>query len=53
MHQIRCMIGLIVAIVRGEVEKEVLTDKVWQNERVWVPKAPGLGLVLEDVRDLI
>lgn len=49
MHQIRKMIGLVIAIVKGYASEEVM-ERSWGEEKVDVPKAPGLGLVLERVR---
>lgn len=46
MHHIRKMIGMTIAIVRGNCGAEVI-DKTWESERVDVPKAPGLGLCLD------
>ncbi|XP_005403028.1 PREDICTED: tRNA pseudouridine synthase A, mitochondrial isoform X2 [Chinchilla lanigera] len=48
MHQIRKMVGLAVAIVKGYAPESVL-ERSWGEEKVDVPKAPGLGLVLERV----
>ncbi|KAG7476381.1 hypothetical protein MATL_G00082270 [Megalops atlanticus] len=48
MHQIRKMIGLVIAVARGHAPDGVL-QRSWGEERVHVPKAPGLGLVLEQV----
>ncbi|XP_012671242.1 tRNA pseudouridine synthase A isoform X2 [Clupea harengus] len=48
MHQIRKMIGLVIAIVKGYASEEVM-ERSWGEEKVDVPKAPGLGLVLEKV----
>lgn len=48
MHQIRKMVGLVVAIVKGYAPESVL-ERSWGQEKVDVPKAPGLGLVLERV----
>ncbi|KAL0965402.1 hypothetical protein UPYG_G00280800 [Umbra pygmaea] len=48
MHQIRKMIGLVIAVVKGYSGEEVL-KRTWGEEKVDVPKAPGLGLVLEKV----
>ncbi|XP_030625282.1 pseudouridylate synthase 1 homolog [Chanos chanos] len=48
MHQIRKMIGLVIAVVKGYVNEEVI-ERSWGEEKVDVPKAPGLGLVLERV----
>lgn len=49
MHQIRKMIGLVIAVVKGYASEEVM-ERSWGEEKVDVPKAPGLGLVLERVR---
>ncbi|CAH8510596.1 unnamed protein product [Schistosoma turkestanicum] len=48
LHQIRKMIGLVLAILRGHATEDVL-DIVFNEERVDVPKAPGLGLMLNQV----
>ncbi|XP_020795929.2 tRNA pseudouridine synthase A [Boleophthalmus pectinirostris] len=48
MHQIRKMIGLVIAVVKGYATEDVM-EKSWGKEKVDVPKAPGLGLVLERV----
>ncbi|XP_007953244.2 tRNA pseudouridine synthase A [Orycteropus afer afer] len=48
MHQIRKMVGLVVAIVRGHAPESLLA-RSWGPTKVDVPKAPGLGLVLERV----
>ncbi|XP_076836278.1 pseudouridylate synthase 1 homolog [Brachyhypopomus gauderio] len=48
MHQIRKMIGLVIAVVKGYAGEEVM-ERSWGEEKVDVPKAPGLGLVLERV----
>nr|XP_028566123.1 tRNA pseudouridine synthase A isoform X1 [Podarcis muralis] len=48
MHQIRKMIGLVIAIVKG-FASEAIMERCWGEEKVDVPKAPGLGLVLERV----
>ncbi|XP_054095129.1 pseudouridylate synthase 1 homolog isoform X7 [Callithrix jacchus] len=48
MHQIRKMVGLVVAIVKGYAPESLL-ERSWGTEKVDVPKAPGLGLVLERV----
>ncbi|XP_046496892.1 pseudouridylate synthase 1 homolog isoform X1 [Equus quagga] len=47
-HQIRKMVGLVVAIVKGYAPESVLA-RSWGEAKVDVPKAPGLGLVLERV----
>ncbi|XP_036382392.1 tRNA pseudouridine synthase A-like [Megalops cyprinoides] len=48
MHQIRKMIGLVIAVVKGYTGESIL-EKSWGEEKVDIPKAPGLGLVLEKV----
>lgn len=48
LHQIRKMIGLVIAIMKGYVNEDVI-ERSWGEEKVDVPKAPGLGLVLERV----
>lgn len=48
LHQIRKMIGLVIAVVKGYAREEVV-ERSWGLQKVDVPKAPGLGLVLEKV----
>lgn len=48
MHQIRKMIGLVIAVIKGYASESVM-ESSWGKEKVDVPKAPGLGLVLEKV----
>ncbi|XP_061458467.1 pseudouridylate synthase 1 homolog isoform X2 [Rhineura floridana] len=48
MHQIRKMIGLVIAIMKGYASESIL-ERSWGEGKVDVPKAPGLGLVLERV----
>ncbi|XP_028273861.1 tRNA pseudouridine synthase A isoform X2 [Parambassis ranga] len=48
LHQIRKMIGLVIAVIRGYAKEEVM-ERSWGQEKVDIPKAPGLGLVLERV----
>lgn len=48
LHQIRKMIGLVIAVVKGYAKEEVM-ERSWGQEKVDVPKAPGLGLILERV----
>ncbi|XP_065574550.1 pseudouridylate synthase 1 homolog isoform X1 [Artemia franciscana] len=47
LHQIRKMIGTVIAIMRGLASKEVI-DKAWLQSRIDIPIAPALGLVLEE-----
>lgn len=46
LHQIRKMIGLTLAIVRGLAKTETLI-RAFTADRIDVPMAPGLGLVLD------
>lgn len=48
LHQIRKMIGLVIAVIKGYAKEEVI-ERSWGKDKVDVPKAPGLGLVLERV----
>ncbi|XP_070618677.1 pseudouridylate synthase 1 homolog isoform X2 [Erythrolamprus reginae] len=48
MHQIRKMIGLVIAIIKGHAAKSIM-EQSWGEEKVDIPKAPGLGLILERV----
>ncbi|TRY88577.1 hypothetical protein DNTS_034550 [Danionella cerebrum] len=48
MHQIRKMIGLVIAVVKGYTDEGVM-EKSWGEEKVDIPKVPGLGLMLEKV----
>ncbi|XP_072000521.1 pseudouridylate synthase 1 homolog [Engystomops pustulosus] len=48
MHQIRKMIGLVIAVVKGYAPSSIM-ERSWGEEKVDIPKAPGLGLVLERV----
>lgn len=48
LHQIRKMIGLTIAVCRGLVDISIM-DKVFGKEKVMIPTAPGLGLVLDKV----
>merc|ERR1719348_1581311 len=48
IHQIRKMIGLMIAIVRGHCGMETL-DKAWGDMRLDIPRAPGLGLMLDTI----
>uniref|UniRef100_A0A1I7W1Z0 Pseudouridylate synthase 1 homolog n=1 Tax=Loa loa TaxID=7209 RepID=A0A1I7W1Z0_LOALO len=48
LHQIRKMIGMTVATFRGLCGKTEL-ENTFRSERMDVPKAPGLGLVLDKV----
>jgi len=48
IHQIRKMIGLCMSICRGFCGLEFL-EKCWASAKMDVPKAPGLGLLLNRV----
>ncbi|XP_049776844.1 pseudouridylate synthase 1 homolog isoform X1 [Schistocerca cancellata] len=48
LHQIRKMIGLAVAVSRGHTTIETI-NKSWKPDRIDIPMAPGVGLVLEEV----
>lgn len=48
LHQIRKMIGMTVAVVRGQADLKIL-EATWGMERVDIPRAPGLGLMLEEI----
>ncbi|CAH8538943.1 unnamed protein product [Dicrocoelium dendriticum] len=48
LHQIRKMIGLMFAVVRGNMDDNVF-DIVFGTERVDIPRAPALGLMLNQV----
>ena len=41
-------VGFVIAVVRG-LAKEEEFDKVFQREKVDIPKAPALGLLLDNV----
>ncbi|MFH4982694.1 hypothetical protein AB6A40_009403 [Gnathostoma spinigerum] len=46
LHQIRKMIGIVIAIVRGLMYKSDI-QRSFEEVRMDVPRAPGLGLLLE------
>jgi len=48
LHQIRKMIGMAIAIVRGFATIDSL-KKCFDCKRIDIPRAPGLGLMLEEV----
>ncbi|VDL74075.1 unnamed protein product [Nippostrongylus brasiliensis] len=48
LHQIRKMVGMTIAVVR-ELQYKSYIQRSFESERVDVPKAPGLGLLLERV----
>ncbi|XP_050308285.1 pseudouridylate synthase 1 homolog isoform X2 [Anthonomus grandis grandis] len=49
MHQIRKMIGLVLAVMRGLTGPETIEKALSSDEKVNVPRAPGLGLLLDYV----
>lgn len=48
LHQIRKMIGLAIAVMRGFAQKQTII-KAFDAQRLDIPIAPGLGLLLEEV----
>lgn len=48
MHQIRKMIGLAIAVVKGFATPEHI-NRSMEEPYMDIPKAPGLGLMLEEV----
>ena len=48
LHQIRKMIGMTIAVVRGHASDDVL-EAAWAESRIDVPRAPGLGLLLDTI----
>ncbi|KAL0868244.1 hypothetical protein ABMA27_007776 [Loxostege sticticalis] len=48
LHQIRKMVGLMLAVVRGLTDTATM-EKAFGKDRVMIPTAPGLGLVLDMV----
>ena len=48
LHQIRKMIGLMLAILRGFTSEDII-PKSFAKEKVDIPRAPGLYLILDNV----
>ncbi|XP_056636243.1 pseudouridylate synthase 1 homolog isoform X1 [Diorhabda sublineata] len=48
LHQIRKMIGCLLAVVRGLATEDLIQNS-FKSDKVIIPRAPGLGLVLEYV----
>ena len=48
LHQIRKMIGMTIAVVRGHASLEVIHQS-WDALRIDIPRAPGLGLMLDEI----
>jgi tRNA pseudouridine38-40 synthase len=46
LNQIRKMVGLVIAVVRGYANLETI-NLCWTANKVDVPKAPALGLMLD------
>lgn len=49
LHQIRKMVGLVIVIARGLADQGMI-DRAFGKEKVMIPTAPGLGLMLDKVR---
>ncbi|GAU91785.1 hypothetical protein RvY_03977 [Ramazzottius varieornatus] len=48
MHQIRKMVGLVIAVMRGHLAPDIF-DTIFGPAKADVPRAPGLGLLLQAV----
>lgn len=48
LHQIRKMVGLVIAIIRNVTDISCLT-RCWSSNRIDIPIAPSVGLMLEEV----
>ncbi|KAK4885595.1 hypothetical protein RN001_001866 [Aquatica leii] len=48
LHQIRKMVGLVIAVIKGYIPFDMMV-KAWTPEKINIPRAPGLGLVLDFV----
>lgn len=48
LHQIRKMIGMMIAVMRGYTT-EATIEATWGKDRIDIPRAPGLGLMLNEV----
>lgn len=46
LHQIRKMVGLLIAVMRGHTDQSTIR-RAWGPERLDIPIAPPLGLMLE------
>lgn len=49
MHQIRKMVSMVVAVIRNIVNEETF-EKTFSSDKIHIPRAPSLGLVLNHVR---
>ena len=47
MHQIRKMVSMVALIIRCGTNPNVLQDTLSPKHRIAIPKAPGVGLLLE------
>ena len=48
LHQIRKMIGVCIAICKGYCNEDII-ERSWGKNKMDIPKAPGLGLMLDMV----
>ncbi|KAM7539825.1 hypothetical protein Aperf_G00000039278 [Anoplocephala perfoliata] len=48
LHQIRKMIGLVISVIKGYTTEDIFDD-VFKTVRLDIPRAPGLGLFLDQV----
>lgn len=48
LHQIRKMIGLMLAVVRGYIGEDIIS-KSFEREKIDIPRAPGLYLILDNI----
>lgn len=48
IHQIRKMVGLVIAIMRGHAKEEII-ERSLKKEKLNIPRAPGLYLILDNV----
>ena len=48
LHQIRKMIGTAMAVARGHADESVF-ERAWSLNRIDLPMAPALGLLLHEV----
>lgn len=48
LHQIRKMVGVAISVVRGNTPESTI-NRAFTEERLDLPVAPGLGLVLDEV----
>lgn len=48
LHQIRKMVGLAIMLIRTKTPKAII-ERLFENVKVNVPKAPAVGLLLERV----